>query len=104
LQEAQKPAPLQEARKPEPEPAQEAKAEPKGVFLQLGAFSARESAESFRIHVYRELTWLSEAIQVIAGGVGFRLHLGPYRSRDEARLVADRIQAEFNLRPVFVTR
>ena len=102
LQEAQKPVPLQEARKPEP--LQEARAEPKGIFLQLGAFSARESAESFRTHVYRELTWLSEAIQVIAGSAGFRLHLGPYRSRDEARVVADRIQAEFNLRPVFVTR
>jgi len=104
LQEAQKPAPLREARKPEAEPVQEARAEPKGVFLQLGAFSAREAAENFRTHVYRELTWLSEAIQVIAGGTGFRLHLGPYRSRDEARTVADRIQAEFNLRPVFVVR
>ena len=95
-------APIQEARKPES--AQEARAEPKGVFLQLGAFSAREAAENFRVRVYRELTWLSEAIQVIAGGAGFRLHLGPYRSRDEARAVADRIQTEFNLRPVFVVR
>ena len=106
LQEARIPAPSPEARKPEPEPepVQEARAEPKGVFLQLGAFSAREAAESFRVHVYRELTWLSEAIQVIAGGTGFRVHLGPYRSRDEARTVADRIQAEFNLRPVYVVR
>ena len=95
-------APLQEARAPEP--VQEARVEDKGVFLQLGAFSAREAAENFRVRVYRELTWLSEAIQVIAGGTGFRLHLGPYRSRDEARVVADRIQAEFNLRPVFVGR
>ena len=33
----------------------------------------------------------------------FRLHLGPYRSQDEARPIADRIQAEFNLRPVLVS-
>ena len=80
--------------------------EPKGLFLQLGAFSAREAAEDFRVRVYRELAWLSEAIQVIAGGPArlYRLHLGPYRSQDEARSVADRIQAEFNLRPLLVVR
>ena len=86
------------------EAVQEAKAESKGVFLQLGAFSAREAAENFRVRVYRDLAWLSEAIQVVAGGSVFRLHLGPYRSPDEARAIADRIQAEFNLRPMLVVR
>ena len=86
------------------EPVQEAKSETKGVFLQLGVFSARETAENFRVRVYRDLAWLSEAIQVIPGGALFRLHLGPYRSQDEARAVADRIQTEFNLRPVLVVR
>jgi len=79
-------------------------AEAKGVYLQLGAFSAREAAENFRIRIYRDLAWLSETIQVIAGGSVFRLHLGPYRTQDEARAIADRIQAEFNLRPLLVLR
>jgi rare lipoprotein A len=79
-------------------------AEARGIYLQLGAFSAREAAENFRVRVYRELAWLSEAIQVIAGGTVFRLHLGPYRSQDEARTIADRIQSEFNLRPLLVVR
>jgi rare lipoprotein A len=86
------------------EPVQEARAEGQGVFLQLGAFSVRESAENFRIRVYRELAWLSEAIQVVASGAVFRLHLGPYRTQAEARSIADRIQSELNLRPVLVTR
>lgn len=81
-----------------------AAAESRGIYLQLGAFSAREAAENFRVRVYRELAWLSEAIQVIAGGSVFRLHLGPYRSQDEARTIADRIQAEFSLRPLLVLR
>jgi len=85
-------------------PVQEAKTETNGVFLQLGVFSAREAAENFRVRVYRELAWLSETIQVIAGGALFRLHLGPYRSQDEARTIADRIQSEFNLRPLLVVR
>ena len=97
-----KPVPLQEARKPEA--LQEARTQTEGIFLQLGAFSAREAAENFRVRVYRELAWLSEAIQIVAGGAVFRLHLGPYRSQDEARPIADRIQSELSLRPLLVTR
>ena len=78
--------------------------EAKGIYLQLGAFSARDAAENFRVRVYRELAWLSEAIEVVAGGDVFRLHLGPYRSQEEARSIADRVQAEFKLRPVLVVR
>ena len=78
--------------------------EGKGIFLQLGAFSAREAAENFRVRVYRELAWLSETIQVVAGGTLFRLHLGPYRTQDEARSIADRIQSELSLRPMIVGR
>jgi rare lipoprotein A len=94
-------APVQEAKAPAPAVAT---AEEKGVFLQLGAFSAREAAENFRVRLYRELAWLSEAIQVVAGGPLYRLHLGPYRTQDEARSIADRIQAELSFRPVVVSR
>jgi len=75
-----------------------------GVYLQLGAFSARESAESFRARILRELAWLSDAIHVVAGGALFRLHLGPFRSQDEARPVAERIRAELNVAPLFIVR
>jgi len=92
-----RPAPVQEAKA-------EVKADGKGLFLQLGAFSARESAENFGARVARELAWLSEAIQVVAGGALFRLQLGPYRSQDDARAIADRIQSELGLRPLIVGR
>jgi len=92
------------AARAEPKPEPEQKAEPKGVFLQLGAFSAREAAENFRVRVYHELTWLSQPIQVVSGGTVYRLFLGPYASQDEARAIADRIQSELSLRPVIVSR
>ncbi len=76
----------------------------KGVFLQLGAFSVREAAEDFRARVTRELAWLSQAIHVIASGGLFRLQLGPYRTADEARPVAERIQSELSFKPLFVFR
>jgi len=92
------------AVKQEREQVQEPATEARGVYLQLGAFSAREAAESFRVRVYRELAWLSEAIQVVPGSAVFRLHLGPYRSQDEARSIAERIQSESSLRPLLVVR
>ncbi|MBC7803611.1 MAG: septal ring lytic transglycosylase RlpA family protein [Candidatus Parcubacteria bacterium] len=100
-------APTQQASKAEPAPqfgTQASITEPTGFYLRLGAFSSRETAENFRVRVHRELAWLSEAIRVIGVTTVFRLHLGPYRSQDEARSIADRIQAELNLRPMLVTR
>jgi len=99
--------PLQLASKPQATPqfpTQATITEPTGVYLQLGAFSSREAAETFRARVYRELAWLSDAIRVIGVVSVFRLHLGPYRSQDEARSIADRIQSELKLRPMLVTR
>ena len=76
----------------------------KGVYLQLGAFTVRENAELFRARMVREFAWLSETIQVIAGESLFRLHLGPYRSPDEARAIAERIRAQVSLSPLLVVR
>ncbi|MGH8673820.1 MAG: septal ring lytic transglycosylase RlpA family protein, partial [Burkholderiales bacterium] len=76
----------------------------KGLYLQLGAFAVRENAESFRDRMMREFTWLSEAIQVIPGDALFRLQVGPYRTPEEARAVADRIRAQVSFAPVLVVR
>jgi rare lipoprotein A len=88
------------AQLPEPKATPEAK----GNYLQLGAFSSQEGADSFRARIYRDLAWLSDPIQIVPSGALYRLHLGPYRSQDEARSMADRIQSELSLRPVVVVR
>jgi rare lipoprotein A len=77
---------------------------PAGVFLQLGAFAARESAEAFRARLALELGWLTEAARIFAAGGVYRLQLGPYGSREQARPIAERIESELNVRPVFVSR
>ena len=87
-----------------PELVAQPEAQAKGVYLQLGAFAVRENAEFFRARMMREFAWLSEAIQVIAGETLFRLYLGPYRSQDEARAVADRIRLQVSFSPVLVVR
>ena len=84
--------------------ADTAASEPSGFYLQLGAFSARSSAESFRAHLYSELAWLSDQIHVLAADGLYKLHLGPYSTQEQARTVAARIQAELNFKPMFVVR
>lgn len=75
-----------------------------GVYLQLGAFSARDNAESFRARVYREVSWLNDAIEIQQRDGIFRLHLGPYRDRAEATGMAERLKRDIDLKPVFVVR
>lgn len=77
----------------------------KGLFLQLGAFSSADNAESLRSHLARELDWLSDAtIQINAGGGMHRVHLGPYASRSDAEIVAEKIRLALGYKPTFVTR
>ena len=98
------PAPLASTPLPQPRAAEIATpvvaAGPSGLYLQLGAFSSAENAESFRDHLARSLPWLNEPIEVAASGNLHRVRLGPYRNREEAQAIADRIRASLDLAPV----
>jgi peptidoglycan lytic transglycosylase len=74
------------------------------VYLQLGAFASRENAEDLRSRIARQLSWLTDAIQVLSSGNLWRLNVGPYRSNEAARSVAQRIEAELGLKPLLVAR
>ena len=75
-----------------------------GVYLQLGAFSARDNAENFRVRVYQQLAWLNDAIRIFARDGMYRLDLGPYRDRDEAAGMADNIHEALQFKPIIVVR
>jgi rare lipoprotein A len=74
------------------------------VYLQVGAFSSQENAETVRARLTREISELKERIEVLLADNLWRLHVGPYGSRDEARPVAERIEAQLSLRPLVVVR
>jgi rare lipoprotein A len=77
---------------------------PGDAYVQLGAFGSREGAESLRMRVANELAWLTEAVQILMAGNLWRLHVGPYRSQEDARSAAERIEAALNLKPLVVVR
>jgi rare lipoprotein A len=76
----------------------------RGFWVQLGAFRARDGAESFHQRVSAELDWLSPLLAVFNDSSIYRLQAGPYPTRDEARGVAERVRGSLQLVPVIVER
>lgn len=85
-------------------PAASTSGMPRGVYLQLGAFSSADNAESLRTHLARELDWVNESILVYAERGMHRVHLGPYPSRGDAERVAERIRLALGYKPTFINR
>ena len=75
-----------------------------GLWLQLGAFSSAETAQSFREHAARELSWMLEPIHVMQRDGLHRVRLGPYRSRDEANAIAEKVRQSLGVAPALITR
>ncbi len=70
------------------------------LWLQIGAFSSVESAESFRDHVGRELSWLLEPIDIASRDGVHRVRLGPYRNAAEAAAIGDKVRRSLGIASV----
>ena len=79
-------------------------AESSGLWLQLGAFSSHDGAASFRDKVARALSWNNEPIEISAHGGLHRVRLGPYRNREEAVAIADRVRQSLGFTPSISNR
>ena len=102
--------PPQQAAAPAPSaaaPTEQALAAPEqaaAVYVQVGAFSSRDNAENLRSRLEGEFGWLKDTVQVLAIGNLWRLHVGPYRTQDDARSVAERIESQLSIKPLLVVR
>ncbi len=76
----------------------------RGFWVQLGAFRQREGAQTFQQRVIAELDWLAPLLAVFVDASMFRLQAGPYPSRADARVAAERIRGGLQLVPVIVER
>jgi rare lipoprotein A len=92
------PAPAATADVETPMVAQEAAA----LWLQLGAFSSPENAETFRVRAAASLPWMLEPIQVSARDGLYRVRLGPYRNREEAVAIADKVRESLGFEPAIL--
>ena len=76
----------------------------RGFWVQLGAFSQRDGADSFHRRVVADVAWLAPLLAVISDPSAYRLQAGPYPSRDEAQGVAQRVRDSLQLVPLIVER
>jgi rare lipoprotein A len=75
-----------------------------GIFLQLGAFSALDSAQMFLRKMRSDMVWLGDSMHLYKSGNLYRVHAGPYASRDTADRDAARVYRELGLAPVVLRR
>ncbi|MGH8751071.1 MAG: septal ring lytic transglycosylase RlpA family protein [Burkholderiales bacterium] len=81
-----------------------AAAETSGIYLQLGAFGAYDNAEQFLNHLRAQLADLSEALSIFSRDGLFRVHAGPYASRNDAQQAADKIGTTLGFKPLLLVR
>ena len=79
-------------------------AEARGIYVQLGAFGNADNAEALRSRLARELADVGGQLVVRAEGGLYRLQIGPWSSREDARRTADRIAESMELKPIVVQR
>jgi rare lipoprotein A len=90
--------------------AQQATAPVPGLYLQLGAFAAKETAEATKQRLTQQFPWLSAdasakidyLMRTEAGLI--KLHIGPYKSRADALANIDRLRTESGLQAFVVAR
>ncbi|HVY08340.1 MAG TPA: septal ring lytic transglycosylase RlpA family protein [Burkholderiales bacterium] len=93
------------ASAPAPDPQTPAvAAETGGIYVQLGAFSVAQNAEAFLRKMRLDLGWLSSNMNVYKNGKLYRVHAGPYASREEANGVAQRVQKELGFKALVLDK
>lgn len=79
-------------------------AEPDGIYIQLGAFSTPGNADAFLQKMRMDLDWLADSMNVYKKGRLYRVHAGPYASREDADRAALRVHKELGFRALVLDR
>lgn len=75
-----------------------------GHYLQLGAFSKRDNAEELQARIADRVSEQADKLDIVPGDGLFRLQLGPYKTRGEAAVVAEKLRERLDLQPHLVVR
>lgn len=75
-----------------------------GYYLQVGAYSEQENAEAARARLMQAWDASVPALQIASVGVFYRLHAGPFESREQASVAARKLMDSLQLKTVIVSR
>ncbi len=70
-----------------------------GIYLQLASFRSPQGAESFLAHMRDELGGLGKQLVLYTSGGLSRVHFGPYRTAEEARVSAGQLESRLGFKP-----
>jgi len=70
------------------------------IYLQLGAFKSRQGAESFLAKMRTEFDEVEKPIALYQKDDFARVQLGPYATRQEARLAAEKLESRLGFKPM----
>lgn len=75
-----------------------------GIYLQLGAFSAYDNADSFVARMRAEFPSLFNNLGIVAKDGLFKVHAGPYSDHAVARQAAEKIARSLSIKPMLLVR
>ncbi|WP_310384285.1 septal ring lytic transglycosylase RlpA family protein [Roseateles sp.] len=75
-----------------------------GFWVQMGAYAKLDGAEQFRQKLLQELDWMAPLLAVFKDGGLHRLQAGPYSSRADAHMAAERVKLALNMNALVVER
>ena len=67
------------------------------VYLQLGVFSNATNANNFRDKIVRDLSWLTDPIEIFIVDKLYRVRVGPYGDSNQARNTSARIKSSVGI-------
>ena len=70
------------------------------TYLQLGAFKSQQGAESFLAKMRAEFNGSGKQVSLHQKDDLVRVHIGPYASAEEARAIAEKLQARLGFKPM----
>jgi rare lipoprotein A len=75
-----------------------------GIFLQFGAFSAKDNAQAYMRKLRSEAAWMGDSIHLYKSTNLYRVHAGPYESRAAADREASRVYRMLGISPLVIDR
>lgn len=75
-----------------------------GYWVQLGAFARLDGAEALRQQLLKELDWMAPLLAIVTDSTLHRLQAGPYPTREQAQLAAQRVRESTQMQPMLVQR
>jgi rare lipoprotein A len=70
------------------------------TYLQLGAFRSQQGAESFLARMRADLGYVGKEVSLFPKDGLMRVHLGPFANADEAKVMAEKLEAKLGFKPV----